>query len=121
MYVSTAEMTDREGALRMIKVCRDRLGDVLKLLADGGYTGKKFAGSVKELLGAEVEIAKRSELHTFVGFRNAGGLNAPSVGLRSAAVFGRTANASYRLPFKCSNSPSSESFLIDAKQALMFS
>jgi transposase len=34
--------------------------------ADGGYAGEKFAGSVKELLGAEVEIPKRSELHTFV-------------------------------------------------------
>lgn len=35
------------------------------MLADGGYTGEKFANSVKEILGCSVEIAKRSELHTF--------------------------------------------------------
>ena len=65
MYASTANVTDRDGALRMIEVCGGRLGEVLKLLADGGYTGEKFAGSVKELLGAEADIAKRSELHAF--------------------------------------------------------
>ena len=36
-----------------------------KILADGGYTGKAFASSVQELIGAEVEIAKRNELHRF--------------------------------------------------------
>ena len=36
-----------------------------KILADGGYTGKAFASSVQELVGAEVEIAKRNELHRF--------------------------------------------------------
>ena len=40
----------------MIENCGARLGAVLKLLADGGYTGEKFAGRVKELLGAEVEM-----------------------------------------------------------------
>ena len=44
---------------------RDNLGAVQKVLADGGYTGKAFASSVQELMGAEVEIAKRNELHCF--------------------------------------------------------
>jgi transposase len=35
-------------------------------LCDGGYTGEKFAERVKTILGARVEIVKRSELHTFV-------------------------------------------------------
>jgi transposase len=65
MSVSTANMMDREGALLMIEACGDKLEEVVKVLADGGYTGEKFAEKVKELLGAEVEIAKRSELHTF--------------------------------------------------------
>jgi transposase len=38
---------------------------VLAVLADGGYTGETFRQEVKTLLGATVEIAKRSELHTF--------------------------------------------------------
>ena len=35
------------------------------VLAGGGYSGKKFADKVKELLGCGVEIAKRNELHIF--------------------------------------------------------
>ena len=34
-------------------------------MADGGYTGETFANTVKALSGAEVEIVKRNELHTF--------------------------------------------------------
>jgi len=44
---------------------RDNLGAVQKVLADGGYTGKSFASSVQALIGAEVEIVKRNELHRF--------------------------------------------------------
>ena len=65
MYVSTANVTDRDGAVSMIEFCADCMGKVLKLLADGGYTGETFASKVKELIDAEVEIAKRNELHTF--------------------------------------------------------
>ena len=46
-------------------VGRNNLGVVQKVLADGGYMGKAFASSVQELIGAEVEIAKRNELHRF--------------------------------------------------------
>ena len=35
-------------------------------MADGGYTGEAFADSVKETLCASVEIAKRSDSHSFV-------------------------------------------------------
>jgi transposase len=35
------------------------------VLVDGAYTGEPFANSVKDLLGATVEVAKRSELHKF--------------------------------------------------------
>ena len=31
----------------------------------GGYTGEPFACAVKQLIGAQVQVAKRSELHTF--------------------------------------------------------
>ena len=36
-----------------------------KVLVDGGYTGETFANSVKILIGADVEVVKRNELHTF--------------------------------------------------------
>ena len=35
------------------------------ILVDGGYTGLPFADSIRELTGATVQVAKRSELHTF--------------------------------------------------------
>ena len=38
---------------------------VKKLLVDGGYTGENFANEIKNLSGAEVEVVKRNELHTF--------------------------------------------------------
>ena len=38
---------------------------LLKILCDGGYTGEDFASKIKDITGAEVEVAKRSELHKF--------------------------------------------------------
>jgi transposase len=37
-----------------------------KVLTDGGYTGEDFADSIHDLIGAEVEVVKRNELHKFV-------------------------------------------------------
>ena len=64
--VTTANVTDREGALLAFSSHKEALSNVVNVLADGGYTGDKFADSVKDILGASVEIAKRNELHEFV-------------------------------------------------------
>ena len=66
IHVTTADVTDRAGALAMFDRCRDNLNQVQNVLVDGGYTGKPFAAEVQNLLGASVEVVKRSELHTFV-------------------------------------------------------
>jgi transposase len=63
--VTTADVTDRKGALLALGRSVADLHSVQSILADGGYTGRPFADAVKELLGADVQIAKRSELHTF--------------------------------------------------------
>ena len=63
--MTTANVTDRDGALEMIKIYAPNLAKVLKVLVDGGYTGQNFADAVDVLLEAVVEVAKRSELHTF--------------------------------------------------------
>jgi len=57
--------TDREGALPAFSLHKARLSGVQNVMVDGGYTGEVFAGGVKRLLDAGVEVAKRSELHTF--------------------------------------------------------
>ena len=49
----------------MFSCSKENLSKVKNSLYDGGYTGKKFANAVQEILGCGVEIAKRSELHKF--------------------------------------------------------
>jgi len=62
---TAANVTDREGALAMFGIYAPFLTSVKKVLCDGGYTGKPFEKAVLRLLHADVEIAKRSELHKF--------------------------------------------------------
>ena len=66
IYVTTANVTDRDGALAMMDKEKEALSEVVKFLVDGGYSGEKFATEVNVILGATVEVAKRNELHKFV-------------------------------------------------------
>lgn len=65
--VTTAEVTDRKGALKALEHARRGLKQVQGVLCDSGYTGEPFAQGVRDILGEQVtvQIAKRSELHTF--------------------------------------------------------
>ena len=65
--LTTAEVTDRKGALQAMRHCKENLGKVQSVLADAGYVGQPFAQGVQEILGeaVTVQIAKRSELHKF--------------------------------------------------------
>ena len=67
LAVTTANVTDRKGALQAFKRCKSSLTKVTSVLTDSGYTGEPFAQGVREILGEHVtvQIAKRSELHTF--------------------------------------------------------
>jgi transposase len=66
IHITTANVTDRNGAITMFKEVKDNLSNVENILVDGGYTGEKFAAEVKNIIGAGVEVAKRNELHKFV-------------------------------------------------------
>jgi len=66
IYISTADVTDRNGAVTMFTETKANLTEVKNVLVDGGYTGETFANEVKNILGAGVEVAKRNELHKFV-------------------------------------------------------
>jgi transposase len=63
--VTTADINDRNGALLMLLLQEENLPAVRNVLVDGGYTGPRFERLVGQILGAEVEVAKRSELHKF--------------------------------------------------------
>jgi transposase len=65
IHITTANVTDREGALIMFSDHQEHLARVIKVMVDGGYTGENFSQGVKGILGASVEVAKRSELHQF--------------------------------------------------------
>ena len=63
--MTTANVTDRNGAIEMFSQPGFSLPTLKAVLCDGGYTGENFAEKIRELTGAEVQVAKRSELHTF--------------------------------------------------------
>jgi len=63
--ITTANISDRDGATIMITNAKEYLSEVENILVDGGYTGEPFADKVKNILGANVEVAKRNELHKF--------------------------------------------------------
>jgi transposase len=65
IIVTTANVTDRQGAIEMIALNLQNLSSVQKFLVDGGYSGEIFANSVQKLCGAQVEVVKRDELHKF--------------------------------------------------------
>ena len=65
--VTTAEVTDRKRALATLARCKAALPQVQALLRDSGYTGQPFAQGVQVIMGEHttIQIAKRSERHTF--------------------------------------------------------
>ncbi|MGQ7182073.1 transposase, partial [Escherichia coli] len=54
--VTTANLTDREGAIQMCGKHKKSLDKVTNILCDGGYTGPSFAQSIKETMNCSVEI-----------------------------------------------------------------
>lgn len=66
VHVTTADVTDRNGAIEMFTAPDFTLSDVLNILADAGYNGDNFANAMLQLLSAGTQIAKRPELHRFV-------------------------------------------------------
>ena len=63
--ITTANVTDRDGAVMLAKNSRENLSSVKNMLVDGGYSGEKFEKKIKRILHATVEVVKRNELHTF--------------------------------------------------------
>ncbi|MDR0958345.1 MAG: transposase [Clostridiales bacterium] len=55
IMVTTANVTDRKGAIEMVlnyKNVTSNLDYVLKVLVDSGYTGDKFSDAIKDLISA---------------------------------------------------------------------
>ncbi len=67
LHGTTANVTDRAGAVALAEEHKDTLRTLTNLLVDGGYTSEMFAGEIARILGATVEVVKRNDLHTFKG------------------------------------------------------
>ncbi|WP_141444449.1 transposase, partial [Bacillus cereus] len=52
--VTTANITDREGAIKMCERNKKTLRKVTSILCDGGYTGPPFAQAIKETIDCSV-------------------------------------------------------------------
>lgn len=63
--ITTANVTDRDGAVTLFSNNQSNLSNVVNVLTDGGYCGENFAKKIKDLIGATVEVVKRDKLHEF--------------------------------------------------------
>ncbi len=90
IHITTANITDRKGALEACSLKKSFLSEVKNVLADGGYSGEPFSDGIQEILGCPVEIAKRNELHTFKVIPKDGLWNVLLAGLKSVEDYGKT-------------------------------
>ena len=66
IVVTTAEVTDRKGALQAMRRCKGRLDKVQSVLADNGYVCPRRAGNVySSSLGLPGDAAQKS-INTFL-------------------------------------------------------
>lgn len=62
IHVTTANVSDRDAASALLMLHADQFDLVQRIMVDGGYTGDKFTDLVANAIGADVIIAKQSEL-----------------------------------------------------------
>ena len=65
IHITTAEVTDRNGAVEGIDKNMENLSEVIRFLADGGYSGENFKNNIKRLIGADVKVIKRKQKGKF--------------------------------------------------------
>lgn len=62
IHITTANVSERDGAAALLALNSEQFRLVKRVMADGGYTGENFAGLVQNMIGAEMIIAKQSDL-----------------------------------------------------------
>ena len=65
IHVTTADVTDRNGAIEGIEKNMKNLSAVIRFLADSGYSGDNFKNEVEQLIGADVKVVKRKQKGKF--------------------------------------------------------
>lgn len=62
IHVTTGKVSDRDAASTLLMLHEDQFDLVQRIMVDGGYTGDKFASLVGNSIGADVIVAKQSDL-----------------------------------------------------------
>lgn len=62
IHITTANVSERDGGVALLSLNDGQFELVKRIMADGGYTGDDFAQSVRSVIGADVIIAKQSDL-----------------------------------------------------------
>ena len=90
--VTTAEATDRKGALQVLERCKPNLKRVRSLLCDGGYSGAPSAEGARNILGepVTVQIASAVSCTPSKSCPSAELSNAVSLGWRKTGDSGKT-------------------------------
>lgn len=97
IHITTANVSERDGAVALLALNSEQFRLVKRVMADGGYTGENFAGLVQSTIGAEMIIAKQSDLKHGRITHSGGWLNDPLVGWINVGAYGATANVTYKL------------------------
>ena len=95
IHITTANITDRSGALEAFSQHKDNLSDVSNVLADGGQTGDKFAKGIKDIIDATVMLLSAMSFIILKLFHKDGLLNALFLGLKNAGDFRKIVNVCY--------------------------
>jgi len=64
VVIQSASIQDRVGAISVINSLVESWKRIVKIFADGGYSGK-LVEQVKKMFAIDIEIIKKDELHTF--------------------------------------------------------
>ena len=51
LNLTTADVTERNGAIELLKINQNNLTDVKNVMADFGYSDKNFANEVHKIIG----------------------------------------------------------------------
>ena len=92
--VTTAEVTDRKGALLGLSRCAADLQDVEGVLADSGYVGQPLPSGSMRCWVRKLKSPNGVNFTPLLLCLSVGLLNAHLLGLRNTAVYGKTASVS---------------------------
>lgn len=62
IHITTADVSERDSGIALFSLNAQDFDMVQRVMADGGYTGDNFASMVRCIIGADVIIAKQSDL-----------------------------------------------------------